>query len=464
MFSGKRLVAVGLAVLVLAALATVVIAQGGAITYGSSVTGSLSAAAPFAIYSFNGNPGDLITVYAIGITPGLTPSLSLLGPTQVQLAVSDSDPFGGGSPGTARITYRLVESGLHSLLVSSPTGGAGEFLLRLDGRPTVASTSLSPEVPVVVNVLPGSLPVTYSFIPLPDADSMLTLSTNSPGFAFLVQVYDGRGQLIAGLAGDNVRGTTLTVGPGTGVYEVTVKGLRPEMQGAVQVMVGAPGSTAAGGWPAQPTQPPAPVVTQEPALTVCRVTSGINVNVRRGPGTEYDIIGSLFAGTYLTVTGQNSTGTWFVVNYNNSQGWVANSVVTLEGPCNNLMPIAAPPPPTPGPPTAVPTAPPPAFTPTAQISFLVNGAGSATITSGSCATVQWQVQNVSAVYYEGTGVSGSGSTAECPTTTTSYVLQVQLLDGTTTTRTVTINVTPLIITLPPFTLMPLPPIIITLGP
>lgn len=464
MIHGKRLMAVGLALLILAVPAAILMAQGGSITYGASVTGSLTAETPFAIYSFNGNPGDLITVYVIGITPGLSPSVSLLGPTQVQLAVSDSDPFGGGSPGTARITYRLVESGLHSLLVSSAAGGGGEFLLRLDGRPTVASTSLSPELPVVVNVLPGSQPVTYSFSPSASADSMLSLSTTSPSFAFLAQVYDGQGRLIAGLAGDAVRGVSLTLGPGSGVYEVTIKGLRPEMQGAVQAMIGAPGSSLAGGQPAQPTtQPPAPVVTQEPALNACHATSGVNVNVRGGPGTEYDIIGSLFAGTSLMVTGQNSTGTWFVVNYNNGQGWVANSVVTLEGPCSNLLPVAAPPTPTPGPPTLVPTPLPPASTPLPEISFLVNGAGSATIVSGSCATVQWQVQNVSAVYYQGVGVSGSGSTAECPTTTTSYVLEVRLPDGTTTTRTVTINVSYILITLPPFTLMPLPPII-TLGP
>ncbi len=446
---GRWLLALALAVIVLSP--GLVFAQGGLIAYGSSVVGSITAEAPFVIYTFNGNPGDQITVYAVGMTDGMAPGVSLLGPNQRQLAVSEGDPFGSGDTGAARLSYRLMASGVHSLLVSNTSGTPGEFLLRLSGRPSTASTALMPGTPMIINVPPGALPTTYSFSLAPDGPVTLTVRTDSSGFAFLAQIYDGNGALVAGLAGSDVRAVALTVGPGSGIYEVSVRGLHPEMPGTVQLLVSLGEATAAGAAPGQPTAPPV-VVTEEAVPSVCSATSGTNVNVRNGPSTDYAIIGALFPGASLPVIGRNNDSTWFVVDYNGRQGWVASSVVTLVGPCGSLPTIQPPPLPTPAPFT--PTPPPPAQ-PVAQISFTVNGAASATIVLGECATIMWDVQNVSAVYYQGTGVSGYGTRSECPTTNTTYILRVVLQDGTETTRAVTINV--VLPTLPPLFLTPLVP-------
>ena len=51
------------------------------LTYGDTANGSLSAAAPVQIYTFNGETGDFITVQVITLSPGLQPTLSVIAPT-----------------------------------------------------------------------------------------------------------------------------------------------------------------------------------------------------------------------------------------------------------------------------------------------------------------------------------------------------------------------------------------------
>jgi len=86
-----------------------------------------------------------------------------------------------------------------------------------------------------------------------------------------------------------------------------------------------------------------------------------------------------------------------------------------------------------------PVTPTPIPTPTAQasISFV---ADRTELAPGECATLRWDVENVAAVYLNDSGVVGHGSQSVCPTSTTTYVLRVQLRDGGTTERSITITV------------------------
>jgi len=79
----------------------------------------------------------------------------------------------------------------------------------------------------------------------------------------------------------------------------------------------------------------------------------------------------------------------------------------------------------------------PSPTPEAFISFV---ADRTEVAPGECATLRWNVENVAAVYLNDSGVVGHGSQSVCPTTTTTYVLRVQLRDGGTTERSITITV------------------------
>ncbi len=174
---------------------------------------------------------------------------------------------------------------------------------------------------------------------------------------------------------------------------------------------------------AVPTLPPQVVVTVTPDNSACRLASadGSNINIRSGPGTNYPTIGQMSGATELNITGIN--GTWYVVNYSGTQGWIAAWVATLKGNRGALTYVAAPPPP---PPTAVPTV--PAGPAGAIIEFW---ADRTSINAGECVTINWQVENIREVYFEGAGVVGLGSQQKCPTATTTYTLTVILTDGST---------------------------------
>lgn len=58
---------------------------------------------------------------------------------------------------------------------------------------------------------------------------------------------------------------------------------------------------------------------EQPTYTV---TDGNNLNLRSGPGTDYDKIGQVPASTGVTALGTNEDGSWVVVNYNGTYGWL----------------------------------------------------------------------------------------------------------------------------------------------
>ena len=54
--------------------------------------------------------------------------------------------------------------------------------------------------------------------------------------------------------------------------------------------------------------------------------NGADVNIRSGPGTEYQSIGSVSSGTTLTITGKSDN--WYQVDYNGRKGYIIEDFVT----------------------------------------------------------------------------------------------------------------------------------------
>lgn len=106
--------------------------------------------------------------------------------------------------------------------------------------------------------------------------------------------------------------------------------------------------------------------------------------------------------------------------------------------------VPNPNPPTPTPAPAQPTPVPP--TPTPQPAGINPNlrADAGTINAGQCTTIRWDVDNVNAVYFiDGNnrqGVGGHDSRTVCPTTTTTYTLQVIQRDGSAVNFPITITV------------------------
>ena len=108
--------------------------------------------------------------------------------------------------------------------------------------------------------------------------------------------------------------------------------------------------------------PPLPEVTFTPSATATATTiftvtpcvpittaNSVDVNVRSGPGTVYDIVGGLPSGSSARVYGQNDARTWWYIEFPASSGkyaWISASVTTAACIPDNLQYVAAPPTPT----------------------------------------------------------------------------------------------------------------------
>lgn len=91
------------------------------------------------------------------------------------------------------------------------------------------------------------------------------------------------------------------------------------------------------------------------AATQCNplITANVVVNVRSGPDTAYDVVGSLPQGGTAAIVGRNDAYTWWYIDYPAGSGnhaWVAGSVVTSSCVPSVVQVVAAP-----ALPTAAPT-------------------------------------------------------------------------------------------------------------
>lgn len=142
---------------------------------------------------------------------------------------------------------------------------------------------------------------------------------------------------------------------------LTVTGTQP-ITGSVQPP--APGTDqGAQPVPAGPTEAPTVAPTATPAAA--EVVISQQINVRGGPGTNYNVIGGAQPGQRFPVTGKNQAGDWWQINYNGQAGWVFGQLVTTQNVeqvaiAQNIppAPTAPPPPPATNTPVPQPTQPP----------------------------------------------------------------------------------------------------------
>lgn len=69
--------------------------------------------------------------------------------------------------------------------------------------------------------------------------------------------------------------------------------------------------------------PAAPQLTIRPDLTL--------VNVRRGPGTQYEVLGGLTPKQIVLVIGKNQQGDWWAIDLQGQTGWVWGELVNFSG-------------------------------------------------------------------------------------------------------------------------------------
>jgi len=110
------------------------------------------------------------------------------------------------------------------------------------------------------------------------------------------------------------------------------------------------------------TSTPQPTNTPQPTATLDGVYGTVLsqvLNVRTGPGTNYDVLGQLQEGEVVRLIGANLDFSWAVIQFRGVQGWVstAGTLLDVVGDRRSLPFVTPPPTPTPGPTsTPAPTA------------------------------------------------------------------------------------------------------------
>lgn len=120
---------------------------------------------------------------------------------------------------------------------------------------------------------------------------------------------------------------------------------------------------------AQPTVEQAAPTAVPPTATssVPRIRIIQGANIRQGPSTSFQVIGTLAAGAESDILAKLADDSWYKIrlsNVYNTTGWVARVVVEVLGDTSSVPVEAAPPTPVPVVPTAVPPTLPPAGQPT----------------------------------------------------------------------------------------------------
>jgi hypothetical protein len=212
---------------------------GGQISYGTSIFGTVSTAAPSVPYSFAGAAGDLVQIEVKELTGGLDPSVDLIGPDQQVLASGQRNRLALRSQ-DAYIAAVLPQAGVYNLLVSGVGGTAGDFVLRLHGRSLMASTPLVYGQTIQVTIPQNALSQYFRFY-AEDCPTTLTVTNLSGGepfaFPFVVKVRNQQGREIALLKGGDVQEDRVTVAPLSGLYEVEVLADDPLLTGAIALLV-----------------------------------------------------------------------------------------------------------------------------------------------------------------------------------------------------------------------------------
>jgi uncharacterized protein YraI len=263
--------------------------------------------------------------------------------------------------GSAQLAVESVPIGGTYQLALQASTGSGDVVIQL------TSTAVEP-VPLTMgdftaNV--GAEPQRFLLVPPPGTATQLNLNADSlanpaarlPG----LMLADAKtGQTVLDLTPATLPRLTLTLLADTSY----ILALEPAAVPQPVFIRWLADTGAAAVSPGIPT--PTPVTSAGVVTTgACQISLSGAVNIRPGPGTEYDPpVAQAGAGTVLPVTGHNGGFNWFQVNYNGVVGWVSGeiSAVQLQGNCTTLPTASYPPPPVTAPvnpnaPSATPTQP-----------------------------------------------------------------------------------------------------------
>ena len=275
--------------------------------------------------------------------------------------------------GTLTITLNaLLTAGTYQVRVQGGNGTSGAVILLVESETPIAMAEIGLDT-LVSETLDTQVPLAfYRFGNLPEA-AYLYIDSELPDGGLLVFISEEAGGGVVGSLGTAVTGGRFTLPAGATTYIVQVnraKGVDSVPFRLCLTAVSARGCEFGGGSVISPATTPSgestPIVsaTQVMVCTVTPSNSG-GANIRQSASTGSIIIGALPGTGIADVLGVSPDKSFFNIQYNATNGWVAISVVTTSGACDTLPTVQPPaiiapsntPTPTPIPATATPSGP-----------------------------------------------------------------------------------------------------------
>jgi hypothetical protein len=223
--------------------------------------------------------------------------------------------------------------------------------------PTAAKVSiwLQPDAPALIDFpLAADLQV-YGFQTTPNILSYMSLSSLSPDLTYTADVIDGQGSVVATLT-NRIAAAVLTLDSTSAFYQVALRAGDKKQVGRLSLQLTHDNritttrqtASAAAVIPTltfdQPLNQPVVLTrnTTTVADTLCRAASasGLNINIRSGPGLDYPVIDTLAVTERIVVSGRTASG-WYRVDVNEQPGWISSTVVTVAGNCASLPDMSA---------------------------------------------------------------------------------------------------------------------------
>lgn len=314
---------------------------GGTVQVGQNVTGTLTAEAPTAQFTFTAAGGESVVMQVLAISTNFTPRFQVLNPAGVEILVVPNP--GGQSILTENVSFS--EAGVYTIVVSGEGASTGQFVLSLQaGAPLAAPTTLTPDLPLSGTVGSAVPVLAYRLNTTAQSTIQLAVISQSPNAGALVTLYD------------DAAGTTIAtsdLGVLAAIYELSAASRSYRVEVRANALTDTSFTICAGNCPSMfavsaPAQAPTTaetIIVPTPPSTACTASAGASgaANLRSGPGTQYAALGSLPLGQAIQVLSIWTGGQWYEVNAGSQRLWLAASVVTLSGDCSALPQVQAPP-------------------------------------------------------------------------------------------------------------------------
>jgi len=244
----------------------------------------------------------------------------------------------------------LLTNATYQVRVEGANGTSGSVILLVQSETPVGMMTIGLDT-LVSETLDVQVPLAfYQFGNLPEP-AYLYIDSELPEGKLLAVLKDGDNDAIIGSFSSPMTGIRFTLPAGGRIYVVQ---LTPEA-GSPSVpftlcltAVRTHGCEFNGGFnnPTTPTSTDIPPfsdpITETPICTVSP-TSANGVNIRQSASTGSIVIGALPGNQSADVLGISPDKNFFNIQYNTTNGWVAQSVVTSEGQCDTLDTVQPPP-------------------------------------------------------------------------------------------------------------------------